>query len=240
MSKSLQSHGLQQARLPCPSLSHSACSDSCPLSWWCHPTIPSPATPFSSCPQSFPVSGSFPMSQLFTSCDQSIGASALVLWMIIKGWFPLELTGLISLLSKGLSRLFSSTIVWKHQFFSAQPSLWSNSHIHTWLLDKTIALTIWTFVGKVMSLLFNILSRFVIAFLPRSKHLLMSWLQSLFSDFGAQENSLSLFPFFPHLFAMKWWDWMPWSYFLNIKFKLAFSPSISPSSSSLLPLCFLP
>ena len=150
----LQPHGLQNARLPCPSLSHSTCSNSCPLSWWCHPTTPSPATPFSSCPQSFLASGSFPMSQLFASGDQSIGASVLVLWMNIKGWFPLEFTGLITLLSKGLSRLFSSTIVWKHQFFSAQPSLWSNSHIHTWLLDKTIALIIWTFVGKVMSLLF--------------------------------------------------------------------------------------
>ena len=80
----------------------------------------------------------------------------------IQGWFPLGLTGLISLLSKGLSGVFSSTIVWKHQFFGTQPSLWSNSHICTRLLGKTVALTIWTFVGKVMSLLFNMLSRFVI------------------------------------------------------------------------------
>ena len=181
LSNSLQSYGLQNARLPCPSLSHSTCSNSCPLSWWCHPTTSSPATPFSSCPQSFLASGSFPMSQLFASGDQSIGASALVLWMNIKGWFPLEFTGSISLLPKGPSRLFSSTRGWKQQFFSAQPSLWSNSHIHTWLLDKTIALIIWTFVGKVMSLLFNMLTRFVIAFLPRSKHLLISWLQSLFT-----------------------------------------------------------
>ena len=87
-------------------------------------------------------------------------------------------TGWISLQSKGLSRVLSSMTFWKHQFFSAPPSLWSNSHIHTWLLEKTIALTIWTFVGKVMSLVFNMLSRFVIAFLPKSRCLLISWLQS--------------------------------------------------------------
>ena len=104
-------------------------------------------------------------------------ASASVLTMNIQGWFPLELTGLISLLSKRLSRVFSSTTVQKHLFFSAQPSLWSNSHIHTWLLEKTTALTIWTFVSKLISLLFNTLSRFVITFLPRSKYLLISWLQ---------------------------------------------------------------
>ena len=92
--------------------------------------------PFASCPQSFPASGSFPMSQLFTSGSQSTGASASVLPMSIQGWFPLGLTGLISLQSKGLSRVFSNTTVWKHQFFSLQPSLWSNSHIHTWLLEK--------------------------------------------------------------------------------------------------------
>ena len=96
----------------------------------------------------------------------------------IQGWFPLGLIGWFSLLSKGLSRVFSKTTVQKHQFFCAQLSLESNSHIHTWLLEKTIALTRHTFVGKVMSLLFNILSRLVIAFLPRSKHLLISWLQS--------------------------------------------------------------
>ena len=101
-----------------------------------------------------------------------------VLPMNIQDWFPLGLTVLISLQSKGLSRVFSSTTIQKHRFFSAQLSLWSNSHIHTRLLEKTIALTRWTFVGKVMSLLFNVLSRLVIAFLPRSKRLLISWLQS--------------------------------------------------------------
>ena len=95
--------------------------------------------PFSSCPQTFPESGSFPMNQLFTSDCQSIGASALasVLPMDIQGWFPLGLTGLISLLSKGLSRVFSSNTIQKHQFFITQPSLWSNSHIHTWLQEKS-------------------------------------------------------------------------------------------------------
>ena len=102
-----------------------------------------------------------------------------ILLMNIQGSFPLELTGLIFLLSKRLSRVFSSTTVQKCQFFSTWLSLWSSSHICTWLLEKTIALTIQIFVGKVMSLLFNLLSRFVIAFLSRNKHLLISWLQSL-------------------------------------------------------------
>ena len=124
--------------LPCPSPIPGACSNSCPSSRWCHPTISSSVAPFS-CLQSFPASGSFPMFwRLFTSGGQSIGASAsaAVLPMNIQDWFLLGLTGLISLLSKGLSRVFSSTIVWKHQFFHAQPFLWSNSHICTWLLEK--------------------------------------------------------------------------------------------------------
>ena len=105
---------------------------------WCHPTMSSSVVCYSSCPQSFPASGSFQMSQFFISGDWSIGASASasVLPMNIRGWFPLILTGLISLQSKRLSRVFSSTIVQKHQFFSTQLSLWSNSHIHTWLLEK--------------------------------------------------------------------------------------------------------
>ena len=129
-------HGLQQARLPCPSLSSRAYPNSCSLSQWCQQTISSSVTPFSCRPQSFSTPGSFPTSQLFTSDDQRIGASILVLPMNIQGWFPLGLTGLISLLFKGLSRLFSSTAVQKHQFFGTQPSLWSNSHICTWLLEK--------------------------------------------------------------------------------------------------------
>ena len=109
---------------------------SCPLSQWCHPTISSSAIPFSSCLQSFLASGSFPMSQFFASGLQSIGASASVLPMNIQDWFPLGWTGWISLQSKGLSRVFSNTTVQKHQLVSAQLSLYSNSHIHTWLLEK--------------------------------------------------------------------------------------------------------
>ena len=130
VSDSLQPHGLQQARLPCPSPTPRACSNSCSLSQWCHPTISSSVTPFSSCPQSFLASGSFPVNQLFTSGGQCIWASASssVLPVNIQGWFPLGLTSLISLLSKGLSRVFSNTTIQKHQFVGAQSSLWSNSH----------------------------------------------------------------------------------------------------------------
>ena len=130
MSSSLQPCGLQHARLPCPSPTPRACSNSCPYSWWCPPTISSSVVLFSSCPQSFPASGSFLMSQFFTSGGQSIGVSSSVLPMNIQDWFPLGWTGWISLQSKGLSRVFSSTTVQKHQFFGAQLSLWSNSHIH--------------------------------------------------------------------------------------------------------------
>ena len=112
----------------------------CPLSQWCHPTISSPVTHFCSCPPSFPALGSFAVSWLFALSGQSIGASASasVLSMNIQGWFPLGLTGLISLLSRRLSRVFSNTTVQKHHFFGAQPSLWFNSHIHTWLLEKPL------------------------------------------------------------------------------------------------------
>ena len=158
MSDSLQLHGLQHTRLPCPSLSPGICSNSCPLSWWCYLTISSSAIPFSFCLQFFLASGYFPMSHLFASCGQSIGASAsaLVFPMNIQSWFPLGLTGLMSMQSQGLSRLIPSTTVRKQQFFGSQLSLWSNSHITIWLLEKS-ALTIWTFAGKVMSLLFNTL-----------------------------------------------------------------------------------
>ena len=125
MSNSLWPYGLQNARLPCPSPTTRACSNSCPLSRWCHPIISSSVVPSSSCLQSFPASGSFPMSQFFTSGGQSIGVSALasVLPMNIQDWFPLGWTGWISLQSKGLSRVFSNITVQKHQFFSTQPSL---------------------------------------------------------------------------------------------------------------------
>ena len=172
-------HRLQLARVPCPSLFPWICSNSCPLSQWCHPTISFSVAFFSCCPQSFLASASFPVSWLFTSSGQSIeaSASASILPVNTQGWFPLGLTGLISLQSKGLSRVFSSTTYRKHRFFSTQPSLWSNSDI-CMTSGKTIALTIWTFAGKLIALLFNMLSRIVIVFLPRSKCLPISWLQS--------------------------------------------------------------
>ena len=136
-SYSLRPRGLQLARFPCPSLSLRVCSNSWPLTQWCHPTISSSVPSFSPCPQSFPASGSFPVSQIFASGGQSIGAStsASVHPMNIQDWFPLGWTGWISLLSEGLLRIFSST-TWKHQSFTAQPSLWSNSHIRTWLQER--------------------------------------------------------------------------------------------------------
>ena len=136
MSDSLWPHGLQHTRLPCPSPTPRACS--CPSSQWCHPTVSSSVVPFSSCLQSSLATGSFPMNQLFTSGGQSIGAlfSATVFPMNIWNWFPLRLTGWISSLSKGFSRVFSNITVKKHQFFCSQLSLWSNFHIHIWLLEE--------------------------------------------------------------------------------------------------------
>ena len=178
MSDSLRPHGLQHARPPCSSPTPGACSNSCPSSQWCHPTISSSVVPFS-CLRSFPASSSFPMSQFFASGGQNIGvsASASVLPMHIQDWFPLGWTGWISLQSKGLSRVLQihsskASILQHSAFFMVQLS-------HPYMTTgKTIALTRQTFVGKVMCLVFNMLSRLVIAFLPRSKHLLISWLQS--------------------------------------------------------------
>ena len=220
MSSSLRSHRLQHSRLPCPSPSPRACSNPCPLSQWCHPTISSSVIPFCSCLLSFPASGSFPMMQLFTLGDQSIGASfsASVLSMNIQDWFPLGLTVLISLLCEGLSGVFSSTTVWRHQIFSAQPFfIVQLSHLFL-TTRKTIALTIWTFVGKVISLLFNTLSRFAIAFLSRSKRLLISWLQSPSTIILDPRKIKSVTLFFP--------NYLPWSHgagchdlhFLNVEF----------------------
>ena len=130
---------LQHVRIPYPSPSSRACSNPCPLSQWCHPTISSSVIPFSSHLQSFPALRSFPMSWFFTSSGQSIevSTSASVLPMKGKDWFPLGWTGWISLQPKGLSRVFSNTTVQKHQFFGVQIYLWSISHIHTWLLEKS-------------------------------------------------------------------------------------------------------
>ena len=137
-SDSLRPYELQHARPPCPSSTPGVDSNSCPSSRWCHPAISSSVIPSSSCPQSLPASGSFPMSQLFAWGGQSIrvSASASVLPMNTQDWSPLGWTGWTSLQCKGLSRVFSNTTVQKHQFFSAQLSSQSNSHIHTWLLEK--------------------------------------------------------------------------------------------------------
>ena len=137
LSNSLWPHESQHARPPCPSPTTRVHLNPYPLSWWCHPTISS-VIPFSSCPQSFPASGSFQMCQLFTSGGQSIGVSASVSVLPVntQDWSPSGWTGWISLQSKGLSRVFSNTAVQKHKFFDAQLSLYSNSHIHTWLLEK--------------------------------------------------------------------------------------------------------
>ena len=156
MSNSLQPHELQHASLLCPSPSLGVCSNSCPLSQWCHPTISSSVAPFSTSPQSLTASGSFPVNQLFTSGGQTIGASASasVLPMNIQDWFPLGLTGLISWLSKGLSRVFSSTPTGKHHFFSAQPSLWSTlPSIHDYWKNHSFDYMDLCWLYKVISLL---------------------------------------------------------------------------------------
>ena len=138
VSDSLWPHELQHARPPCPSPTPGVHSNSCPSSQWCHPAVSSSVVPFSSCPQSLPASGSYPMSQLFAWGSQSIRVSALasVLPKNTQDWSPLEWTGWISLQSKGLSRVFSNTTVQKHQFFGTQSSSQSNFHIHTWPLEK--------------------------------------------------------------------------------------------------------
>ena len=156
MSSSLWPHELQHARLLCPLPSPGTCSNSCSLRQWGHPTMSSSAIPLS-CLRSFSASGFFQMSRLFTSGGQSIGASASasVLPMSIQDWFPSRWTGWISLQSKGLSRVFSSTTIWKHQFFVALPSSWSSSHNPMWLLERPLPRLYWPL--SVMSLIFNCL-----------------------------------------------------------------------------------
>ena len=179
MSDSLWPHELQHARTHCSSPSPGICPSSCSLPWWCHPAFSSSEALFSFCPQSSPESGTFPMSCLFASDDQNTGASgsASVLLVNIQGWSPLRSTGLVSLL---LGTLRSCL-----QHHSQKASILGHSAFFTVPLSqpymatgKTIALTIQTFVSRAMSLLFNTLSRFVLAFLPRRNHLLISWLQS--------------------------------------------------------------
>ena len=233
---------MQHTRLLCPQLSLGVWSNSCSLSRWCHPTISFSAAPFSFCLQSFPASGSFPVSQLFASGGLGIGASVSVLPVNVQGWFPLGLTGLISLQSKGLSRVFSSTTVRKHQFFCTQPSLWSNSHPYM-TPGKTMCLNIQTFIGKLMFLLFNILFRLVIAFLPRKKCLWISWLQALFTGILEPKKikSVTVSAFPPSIchelmglddIILVFW---------TLSFKPAFLLSFFTSSrGSLVPLHFLP
>ena len=183
VSDSLRPHELQHARPPCPSPTPGVHSDSCPLSWWCHPAMSSSVVPFSSCPQSLPASESFPMSQLFAWGGQSVGVSALasVLPKNTQHWSPLGWTGWISLQSKGLSKSLlqhhssKAAILRRSAFFTVQLS---HPHMTT---GKTIALTRRTFVGKVISLLFNMLSRLVITFLPRTWVNRKSWAFRFFS-----------------------------------------------------------
>ena len=211
----LRPHGLQHTRIPCPSPIPKASPKSCPLSWWHSPNISSSNVPFFSRLQSFPASWSFPMSQFFASGGQNIGASnsASVLPINTQDQFPLGLTGLISFQSKGLSRVCTNTTFQKNQFF------WHSTFFMVQLshpyktTGKTKALTRQTFVGKVMSLIFNMLFGLFIDFLPRSKCLLISWLQQSSAVILEPpfKRNLSLFPLFPHLFTMTWWDWMPWS-----------------------------
>ena len=213
VSDSLWSYGLQHARLPCPSPIPGACSNSCPLSWWCHPTISSSVIPFSSCLQSFPalvfsnesvLHIRWPNYWRFSfSISPSSEYSGLISFRI--DWFHLlEVQG--TLKSPLQHHSSKASILWRSAFFIVQLS-------HPYMTTgKTTGLTRQTFVSKVMSLLFNILSRFVIAFLPRSKCLLIPWLQSPSAVIlETRKNSLSLFPLFPHLVAMKWWYQMPWS-----------------------------
>ena len=193
VSDSLWPHGLPHARPPCPLPTPGVYSNSCPLSWWRHPTISFSVVPFSSFLQSFLASGSFPMSQLFAWGGQSSGGSALAsaLPMNVQDWFSLGLIGLISLLSKGLSRVSSNTslkasIFWCSTIFMGQPL-----HPYITIGKKNIALTIWLVVCKVMSLLFNMLSRIFIDFFPK-EHASFNFMAAvtIHSDFGAPENKL--------------------------------------------------
>ena len=211
------------------------------ISHWCHPTFLSTVAPFSSCLQSSSASGYFLMYWLFffflTSGGHNIGASASA-WVLPKntqGWFPLELTSLNSLQSKSLLQPWSSKVLRCSPSFMIQ---FSHPYMTT---GKTITLTMWTFVNKVISLLCNTLSIFVIAFLPKSKHLLISWMQSvvILKPKKIKSDPVSISP---PLFPMKWLDWMPWCMFFECwVLRQLFHCSLSPSSRDcLVPLHFLP
>ena len=221
--------GLQHTRLLCPPLSPGVCSNSCPFSQWCYLTISSSFTPFSFCLQSFPAAGSFSRSWLFASGGPSIGAS-------------LGLTALISLLSKGLSRVFSSTIIQKHQFFGVQVFMVQLSHPYM-TTGKTVALTIWTLATKWC--LCFLICCLDLSYFPSKQKASFNFMAAvtIHSDFGAQENKIChCFHFFPF--------YLPWSdgtgchdlSFLNVEFQASFFHSLlSPSSKgSFVPLHFLP
>ena len=215
VSDSWRPHELQHTRPPCPSPTPGVHPDSCPLSQWCHPAISSSVVPFSSCPQSLPASESFPMRQLrmrwpkYWSFSFSIIPSKEILGLISFRMDWLDLLAVQGTLKSLLQHHSSkASILQCSAFFTVQ-------HSHPYMTTgKTIALTRRTFVGKVMPLLLNMLSRLVIAFLPRSKHLLISWLQSpsavILENKKIKSRTVSTIS---HLFGMKWWDQMPWSSF---------------------------
>ena len=204
VSDSLWPHESQHARPPCPSPTPWVYSNSCLSSRCCHPAVSSSVIPFSSCPQSLPASESFPMRHLFAWGGQSIGVSASA---SVLNEYP----GLISFRMDWLDLLaVQGTLQSLLQHHSSKASIFRRSAFYIVQLshpymttDKTIVLTRWTFVGNVMSLLFNIPSRLVITFLPRSKHLLILWLQSPSAVILEPKKCQTLFPLFPHLFAMK-------------------------------------
>ena len=221
MPDSLLPYGLQHARLPCPLLSPGVCSNSCPLSQWCHPTISPSIALFSSCPQAFPASAFSNESALRIRWPQY--------WSFSFSTSPSnEYSGLVSFKTDWSDlRVFSNTTVQNNSLVLSFMVQLSDPYMTT---GKPTALTVQTFVGKVMFLLFNMLSRFVITFLPRSKRLLISRLQSLSRWFWSPRRSVTVSTF-SSLFAMKWWDWMPWSlcFECSVLSQLFHSP-LSPSS----------
>ena len=204
MIDSFRIHVSQRARIPCPSPSPRVCWNSCPLILWCCPTISCSLPAFSSCLQSFPASGSFPMSQFFTSGGQSIGASASgsVLSVNIQGWFTSGLTGVISLQLKGHSRVLSTALFKSINSLVSAFFMVELSHPYM-ATGKNIALTIQTFVDKVMSLIFNMLSRYSFSSKKQMSFNCMAAV-TICSDFGAQENKVChCFHCFP--------IYLPWS-----------------------------
>ena len=205
-------------------------TQTCPSSQWCHPTISSSVIPYSSCLQTFPAAGSSEMNQFFASGGQSIGisASGTVFPMNIRDWFPLGWSGWLSLLSKGFSRIFSNNHSSKASILHCSAFFIVQLSIHTWLLKKNIALTRQIFDGKVMSLLLYILLRLVIAFLPRSKHLSISWLQSISAVIleSKKINFVTVFIFSPSICH----EVMGPDVMILVFWKLSLKPALSLSS----------